>query len=245
MGRSPLILLLGIAAFVSPAPAFAQGPAQQRPLLDPEAHVDVATTPPGGQTTEDRLRTSDAEGAGADLAPPPRPHHRGLVLESTLGVLGFVGEFRHVAPPAYWLHAQLGYELLDWLMLFAEGEIAFTDTGESQDGSRARAFPIWGFGAGARGTVRASARVAVFGQAEVGALAADIAHNALAVLGFRDAESLKPSFGARAGVEWFQMDRHMALSAQLGMRDAQGFTKQIASDLPLMWDAGLGLNYTF
>jgi hypothetical protein len=236
--RSPPAL--GIAALLTSAPAFAQA---QAPQLSPEAQVVVATTPPEGRTTEDRLQTPGAE--GVDLAPPTRPHHRGLVLESTLGVLAFLGEFRHVAPPAYWLHAQLGYEFLDWLMLFGQGEVAFTDTGESQDGSHTRAFPIWGFGAGVRGSIRVSSRVASFVQAEVGALAADIAHNALTVLGFREAESLKPSFGLRVGVEWFQIDRHMAVLTQIGLRDAQGFGKLTASDLPLMWDAGLGLNYTF
>jgi hypothetical protein len=37
----------------------------------------------------------------------------------------------------------------------------------------------------------------------------------------------------------------MALLAQIGIREAQGFGKLTTSDLPLMWDAGLGLNYTF
>jgi hypothetical protein len=231
---------LGIAALLTATPAFAE---TQAPALSPEAQVVVATTPPDGRTTQDRLETPGAE--GADLAPPPRPHHRGLVLESTLGALGFLGEFRHVAPPAYWLHAQLGYELLDWLMFLGEGEVAFTDTGESQDESHARAFPIWGCGAGARGTFRLSGRVASFVQGQFGVLAADIAHNALTVLGFREAESLKSSFGLRVGVEWFQLDRHMALLAQIGIREAQGFGKLTTSDLPLMWDAGLGLNYTF
>ena len=54
---------------------------------------------------------TDVGPEGLAEAPPPRPRRKGLVLESTLGVLGFAGQFRHVAPPAYWLHAQLGYEV--------------------------------------------------------------------------------------------------------------------------------------
>lgn len=46
------------------------------------------------------------------------------------------------------------------------------------------------------------------------------------------------------------VDRHLALTAQGGLRDAPGF-KQLAiggtatNDTPLMWDAALGLRYTF
>jgi hypothetical protein len=168
-----------------------------------------------------------------------------LVLESTLGALGFVGEFRHVAPPAYWLHAQLGYELLDWLMFFAEGEVAFTDTGESQDGSHARAFPIWGFGGGARGTFHLSGRIASFVQGQVGVLAAAIAHNALTVLGFREAESLKPSFGRVGASRVPGRSPHGPVGADRHPRGAGLRGKLTTSDLPLMWDAGVGLNYTF
>jgi hypothetical protein len=169
-----------------------------------------------------------------------------LVLESTVGVLGFAGKFRNVAPPAYWMHTQLGFELFSWLMLFGEAELALTDTSESQDPSQSYAFPMWGFGGGAR----VGMRVKDFGgfvQADVGALAASVPHNALANLGFRKAESLGAQFGGRVGFEWYQKDRHFALCAQGGVRDAQGFSREYAagSDVALMWDAAGGLRYTF
>jgi hypothetical protein len=160
-------------------------------------------------------------------------------------VLGFAGEFRHVAPPAYWLHGQLGYELLPWLMIFGSGELAFTETSESQDESHSMALPLWGFGGGLRAIVSTSERVAFFGQGEIGALAADVPHNSLTVLGFRRAEGLDASYGGRLGVDWYQADRHLALSAAVGARVAQGFAKVTVQDLPLMWDAGLGLRYAF
>jgi hypothetical protein len=131
-------------------------------------------------------------------------------------------------------------------MVYGEAEIAFTDTSESQSESSSRAFPIWGFGGGLRATIHATDRVAAYGQLEVGALQADVPHDALTILGFRKAESLNASFAARIGVEWYQMDRHLALFAALGGRDATGFAKVVGpSDFPIMWDASAGLRYTF
>jgi hypothetical protein len=160
-------------------------------------------------------------------------------------VLGFAGQFRHVAPTAYWLHGQLGYELLPWLMLFGEGELAFTDTSEASDPSHVKAFPMWGFGAGARVTFHATDQVAFFAQGSIDGLTAVVPHDALAVHGYRSAESLNASFGVRVGLEWYQIDRHLALSLQVGVRDAQGFSNFIANDFPLMWDAAAGVRYTF
>jgi hypothetical protein len=157
-----------------------------------------------------------------------------------------MGQFRHVSPPAIWLHTQLGWELTKWLMLFGEGELAFTDTSEASSESQARAFPIFGFGGGARVTVHVTERVALWAQGSLGALKADVPHNALANLGYRDAEALGLSLHARAGVDWYQMDRHMALSLGVGLRDASGFAKSAQkSDTPLMADLGAAIRYTF
>lgn len=215
------------------------------PELAPDAQVTIATTPPEGSTGQTGQVDSTLP-APPPEAPPMRPRHKGFVLESTLGVLGFAGKFAHVAPSAPWLHTTFGYELLPWLMLFAEGELAYTDTSESQDASHVKAFPIWGIGGGARATIHATDRVAFFVQGDIGALTAYVPHHTLGLLGFRDAESLNPQFGGRLGAEWYQLDRHMAVCAQAGLRDAQGFGKVAAGgDTPLMWDGALGLRYTF
>jgi hypothetical protein len=213
--------------------------------LPADTHIEIAPQPPAPVVT-DTEAPSDVGPEGLAEAPPPRPRRKGLVLESTLGVLGFAGQFRHVAPPGYWLHAQLGYEVTSWLMLFGEGELAFTETSESQDESHTKAFPIWGVGGGLRATFHATPRVALFVQGELDGLLADVPHNALAILHFRNAESIGMAPGVRAGVEWYQIDRHLALTAQAGARDAVGFAKVAAgSDTPIMWDAALGLRYTF
>ena len=247
--RRRLALCAILFATVLPGAAGAQEPAAPPAgdELPPDTHIDIAPQPPEPKVTE---APTDTGPEGPLEAPPPPPHRKGLVLESTLGVLGFAGQFRHVAPPAYWLHAQLGYELTNWLMVFGEGELAFTDTSVAQGPSQSMAFPLYGFGGGVRGTLHFTPRVAGFLQGDVGALAADVPHASLAFLGFGSAETLSPTFGARVGIVWYQIDRHLALTAQIGARDAVGFSKtgvtaSGASDVPILWDGALGLNYTF
>jgi hypothetical protein len=232
-------LPLTTAAVASAQPGDASPPAPPT-VLAPDAAIDVSTTPEAAPSPDKAPGTT----AFAE-APPPRPRRKGLVLESSLGVLGFAGQFAHVAPPAFLMQAQLGYELTDWLMVFGEGELAFTGTNEEQDESQVFNFPIWGFGVGARATLHASERVAFFVQAQLDAMAADVPHDTLAILGFRNAESLNASLGARVGIEWYQIDRHLALTVQGGARDATGFAKVAGNDFPLMWDTALGIRYVF
>jgi hypothetical protein len=239
--RLALALLAGLLSFAFLPEAFAQDRTlTPTPTPTGEETIQFSTTPPEGKATPS---LSEAD---LNAPPPTRPRHKGFVLEAGLGMLGFAGQFRHVAPPAYWLHTQFGFEPFPWLMVFADGELAFTDTSESQDESHTVAFPLWGFGGGARGTIHVSNRVALYVQGQVGALAAIVPHGALGVIGFRQAESLNLDFGGRLGVEWYQGDRHFALYAAGGPRVAQGFSKLFANgDLPLMWDVGAGLRYTF
>jgi len=68
---------------------------------------------------------------------------------------------------------------------------------------------------------------------------------ALGILGFHNAESLGATFGGRVGVEWYQVDRHMALGLGVGVRDLLGFKETIGSDTPLALDATAALRYTF
>ena len=243
--RSPARTLLAGLGFLGAtglaAPASAQE-APAPPTLDPDAQINIATTPPEGKTGESdtTLPTAPAE------APPPRPRKKGVVLEQTAGMIGFGGQFRHVAPPSFWMHMQLGYEIWNWLMVFGSGELAFTSSDVSQDASHSIAFPIYGFGGGLRATVHVTDRFAFFIQGEGGALTAYVPHDSLTILGFRDAEGLNGQVGGRLGLEWYQVDRHLALTAQGGVRDALGFEKVVgATDLPLMWDGALGLRYTF
>ncbi len=179
-------------------------------------------------------------------APPPLPYKKTLVLDSSLGARAFLGEFGKTAVPGFWFHTQLGYELLKWFMLFVEGDLSFSDTSGTQKPPRTRAFPIYGLGAGGRFTARFGDRIGVFAQLSIGAMKADIATNALGLIGFRDAEDVNPYAAARVGLEWYQIDRHFALGVNVGIRLAQGFeTTRRASDTPLVTDGGLSLRYAF
>lgn len=161
-------------------------------------------------------------------------------------MLAYLGAFRRLAQPAFFQRIQAGYELFNWLMIFAGGEFAFTDTSVGQDASKARAFPIWGFDGGARLTMRPIDRLGIFLQGDVGLMKADVPANALAVLGYPDTEQLRPYFGGRVGLEWYQLDRHLSFGLAAGPRLATGFKRNYgAGDTPLMWDAALTLRYTF
>jgi hypothetical protein len=241
--RPVLIAALAIATLATesaraqdsaPSPPAEASPSDN-PLTPGQVHLESDTTPPPTTTIPE-----------APLeAPPPLPHHKGLVAEGSLGGLGFLGDFRHVAPTAPWFHVDVGYEFFKWLMLFAEGELAFTDTSEAEGPADVYGFPIFGFGGGLRVTVHATERFAVFVQGNIDAMKADVPTGALAILGYKNAESLAPSFGGRLGIEWYQMDRHMALGLSAGARDATGFAKTIGSDTGLMADASATIRYTF
>ena len=187
-----------------------------------------------------------AEEPAVEEAPPPIPRTKGIVLDASLGVLGFLGQFRRVAPSAPWFHAQLGYELFNWLMFYGEGDLAFSDTSNAQDPSKVRAFPIFGLGGGTRITVHASERTAFYLGSSLGFMKADVSNNAFTILGYRGAERLGFYIGGRLGFEWYQINRHVAIGLALGLKDATGFARTIGGgDTPLLWDAGLSFRYTF
>lgn len=212
----------------------------EQPTVTADDVTRAANAEPGSSSSDGKLLPE-----APPEAPPPPPRHKGLVLEGELGASKFLGKFGSVAPLGWYLHTQLGYEIFKWLMLFGEGEMTFTDTSNAQGPTETRAFPIFGFGGGARLTVHFSERVAMFVQGDFGAMKSDVTSGALANIGFKSAENIGLYAGGRLGVEWYQIDRHLALAVQLGLRDAFGFKKQIGSDLPLMLDSGLALRYTF
>ena len=240
MGTRGLAIGVSLAVSLVAGRALAGAAAQDGEPLPADSRIDFAPEPPEGNVHDvasiDRL-----------APPPPRPRPHGVVVMSSLGVLGFAGRFRRVAPPAPWLHGQIGLEIFPWLMLYGAGELAFTDTGVSQDPTHLRAFNLWGVDGGARVTVRANDRVAIAAEIEAGALTATVPHDALALLGYRGAESLGATAGGRLTAEWYQANRHLALFAAGGGRYASGFATKLpgASDLPLMWDGGVGIRYTF
>jgi hypothetical protein len=198
--------------------------------------------------TSAAARADEAPAAAAENveAPPPAPYAKGLVVDTAIGAIGFLGKFNKVAPPGPWFHAQVGYEFFNWLMLYGEGELSFTDTSNTDAPPAVRSFAMFGFGGGVRFTWRITNRIGIYGQPGVGMLKADTPKNTLGLHGFSDAESLNVWGGLRAGFEWYQIDRHLALGLSTGVRLATGFqTTGRASDSPLAIDGGVSLRYAF
>jgi hypothetical protein len=222
-----------LASVLAAAPAFAQ-----------EVSVTTTQTVTTQTTTSSTGATTYAE---LDAPPPQRPRKPGFVSEASVGALGFAGKFRHVAPTAPWFHALFGYEPTRWLLVFIEGELAYTDTSEAVDETRQRAFPIFGGGGGARATWHLNEKFALYLQGEADALEADSIKGELANLGYANLQKLKPAFGGRLGFEWYQVDRHLAFAVAGGVRDATGFAPSGIgiSDTPLLWDAAATIRYTF
>lgn len=180
-----------------------------------------------------------------DEAPPPPPRKKGVVLDSRIGVFAFTGDISQLVTTAPWANVQIGYEIFNWLMVYGQGELAFTTTGG--DGkTRTRAFPIFGFGGGLRVTVHATPRVAFFLQPGLGAIVADVPERALAIYGYTKLESLGLSLNGRLGFEWYAVNRHFALGISGGPRFAPSLARAAAGASPgLAWDAAAGIRYTF
>jgi hypothetical protein len=177
-------------------------------------------------------------------APPPPPRRKGVVLESSIGVLGHLGPMKNVSPTAPWFHIQLGYEPFKWLMVFAESDIAFSDTSYANPPPDPRAYVLYGFGGGLRFTLKPTDRVGVYLQGSIGA--ARVSEDVLGVYGYEDADTLNPYFGAQLGVEWYQVNPRYAIAMHGGIRDyPDGFARERSTESPLAWIGGLAIRYTF
>jgi len=241
-GVSSLRVLAALLALLAPSvyPRAAHAEVTPEPGLPTPAGHPPATDPSVAPPTPSVIVEAPLE------APPPPPRRKGVVVESRLGALTFLGDFKHVAPLAPWWHVDAGYEIFRWLAVFGYGELSFTDTSEIQGPSSVYAFPIYGFGGTVRGTIHVTPRVAFFLEGDVGTMRADVPKGALANLGYANAETFSFSVGGRLGFEWYQVDRHLAFGLDVGVRDAFGFAEQfIGTSPPLMLDASGAIRYTF
>jgi len=194
--------------------------------------------------SEDPVLGAD-QGAGEEqLVPLPPPRHRGFVVESGIGAFGQIGEMKHTSPIAPWFHLQVGYEPLRFLMVFVEGDLVLSNTSYAPPPPPQRTYALWGFGAGLRGTIKASDRVGLYLQASVGG--AEVTSDVLTIYGYQDADKLNLYLAAELGAEWYQISPHWALAVHGGVRDYTGtFKREFSNQPPLAWVSGLGLRYTF
>ena len=185
------------------------------------------------------------EGADSDeLAPPPPPRHRGFVVESSIGAFGQIGAMKNISPIAPWFHLQFGYEPLRFLMVFAEGDLMISNTSYAHPPPEPRTYALWGFGAGLRGTVKATDRVGLYLQGSLGG--AEVNDDVLGIYGYPNADSFNVYFAGELGVEWYQVSPHLALAVHGGVRDYTAtFKRDQSSQPPLAWVSGVSLRYTF
>jgi hypothetical protein len=188
--------------------------------------------------------TADQGAGDQELVPLPPPRHRGFVVESGIGALGQIGEMKHTSPVAPWFHLQVGYEPLRFLMVFVEGDLVLSNTSYAAPPPPERTYALWGFGAGLRGTVKASERVGLYLQASLGG--ASVTNDVLGTYGYKDANQLNLYLSAELGAEWYQISPHWALAVHAGVRDYTAtFKREFSDKPPLAWVSGLALRYTF
>jgi hypothetical protein len=177
-------------------------------------------------------------------APPPPPREKGFVLESSIGVMGQLGHLKNITPAAPWFGLRFGYEPLSWLMVFAESDLFVASTSYANPPPPPRSFAFFSFGAGFRLTVRPIDRVGVYLQGSLGGGRAT--KDVLEIYGYENAEELGIYQSAELGLEWYQINPHLALALHGGTRHYPRVLKRVrASQPPLAWLSGLALRYTF
>ncbi len=237
--RLPACLACALAVVALAGPALAADSEPKERQLTPEeidAWLDSRAMPKSAG--RDRADDDDAE------APPPPPRKKGFVLESSLGVMGQLGRMKNIAPNAPWFGVRFGYEPLRWLMVFAESDLFVASTSFAHPPPPPRSFAFWSFGGGLRLTVKPTDRVGIFLQGSLGAGRAT--EDVLELYGYPDAEKLGLYQSGELGVEWYQVNPHLALVLHGGVRNyASNLKRELDSKAALTFLAAAGLRYTF
>jgi hypothetical protein len=193
----------------------------------------LATDPADADTKPDREEL---------VAPPPAPRRHGVVVEGSVGALGHLGDMKHVSPISPWFRLQAGYEVLHWLLLTGQGDLALSNTAYAHRPPEKRAYALFGFGAGARAGWQPWNAVGLYLQIDGGLSSATA--DLLSTYGYRDAAHLRPNAGATLGLDWFQINPHYALGIYAGARDYfQTFERTNGSSPPIAWISGAALRY--
>lgn len=177
-------------------------------------------------------------------APPPPPREKGLVVESSIGVFGHVGHLKNITPAAPWFGLRVGFEPLSWLMVFGEADLFVANTAYAHPPPPPRSFAFFSFGGGVRLTLKPTERLGVFLQGSLGGGRAT--EDVLEIYGYQHAEELGLYQSAELGLEWYQVNPHLALGVHGGVRH---FPRTLKRDRdtqpPLGWLSGVQLRYTF
>lgn len=236
MSRLHFCLALGLSALWA-APAWAEDEPERRQMT--EAEIDAwlqADEKPGAK---DAVDADDQE-----EAPPAPPRGHGFVVESTVGALGHIGPLKNVSPTSPWFHLQVGFEPLAWLMVFGEGDLVFSNTSYANPPPDPRTYALFGFGGGVRLTVKPTDRLGIYVQGSAGG--AKITEDVLYYYGYRNADQLGLYYGGQLGLEWYQVNPHMALAVNGGVKNYQDVLgRERGGEQALAWTGGVALRYVF
>ncbi|HXK19808.1 MAG TPA: hypothetical protein VNG33_18480 [Polyangiaceae bacterium] len=232
-------LAVGTGLLGGAAVAHAAEAAPKERQLTPEeidAWLDSRAMPKsqGDHGTDD----DDAE------APPPPPRKKGFVIESSVGVLGQIGSLKHIIPNAPWFGLHFGYEPLRVLMVFAETDLFVTSTTYAHEPPPPRSFAFWNVGGGARLTLKPTERFGIYIQGSIGGGRAT--EDVLKIYGYHRADSLGFYQSGELGLEWYQVNPHLALVTHGGVRNyPRNFVRDRDTGPPMAWLGSAGLRYTF
>jgi hypothetical protein len=210
----------------------------------------LAADEPAPELTDQALQAwlnaepSEAEAAlDAELELPSLPPRRhGWVLEGSVGALGHLGNMRRVSPTAPWFRLQVGYEPLDWLMVFAQADVALSSTSLAKRPPAERGYALFGLGGGVRLGWQPFSAVGFYLQGDAGF--ASVTEDVLSTYGYPDADRLRPFAGGTLGLEWFQLSPHYALSVSGGTRDYFRTFDRINGDQPpWVWYSSVAIRY--
>lgn len=237
--RALAALGCGLGLLVATAAANAAESDSKERQLTPEeidAWLDSRAMP---KTPGDTAASADDE-----ASPPPPPRKKGFVLESSIGVMGQLGHLKNISPTAPWFGVRFGYEPLRWLLAFAESDLFVASTSYARQPPPPRSYAFWSFGAGLRLTIKPTDRLGVYVQGSVGA--GRSTEDVLELYGYEHAEELGLYESGELGVEWYQVNPHMALALHGGVRDYPRTLKRERDEQPpLTWLSGVALRYTF
>jgi hypothetical protein len=203
----------------------------------------VELTEPAVESWLERAPEAGEPSADAELDVPQLPPRRhGFVLEGSVGALGHLGDMRTISPVAPWFRLQVGYEVLDWLMLLAQGDVAVSSTSLARRPPDSRGYALFAVGAGARLSWQPLTSLGFYLQGDAGA--ASIDQDVLGTYGYADADQIGPYAGGSLGIEWFQTSPHYGLSISGGGRDYfQNFDRISGERPPLAWFSSVAIRY--
>lgn len=234
--RLALVPLSALALALGAAQARAADEPERRQMTEAEIDTWLSSDPQAGR---DQVEADDQE-----EAPPPPPRGHGFVVESTVGAMGHLGPLKNVSPTSPWFHLHFGFEPLSFLMVFAEGDLVFSNTSYANRPPDPRTYALYGFGGGLRLTVKPTDRFGIYVQGSAGA--AEISEDVLFYYGYQNADRLGLYWGGQLGLEWYQVNPHMALALNGGVKNYQDVLgRDRGGEQALAWTGGVSLRYVF